>query len=106
VIRETRRKHPKDYLQAATRGEFALERRAVTARELPFEFMMNALRLCGGFPTRLYQERTGLALPGIQNHLLAAQRDGLLKVGLERIAPTIRGQRFLNELLRRFLPDE
>ena len=105
VVREVRRKHPRDYLQAAARGEFAIERRDVTAHELPFEFMMNALRLCEGFPTRLYQERTGLALAGIQGQLLAAQRDGLLEATLERIAPTQHGQRFLNALLRRFLPD-
>ena len=106
IVRETRRKHPREYLQAAARGEFALDRRAATDIELPFEFMMNALRLIEGFPTRLYQERTGLALAGIQNHLLAALRDGLLDVSLERIAPTPRGQRFLNTLLRRFLPDD
>lgn len=106
IVRETRRKHPRDYLQAAARGEFALERRSVSAGELPFEFMMNALRLCEGFQTRLYAERTGLALAGIQKLLLAAQREVLLNVSAEHIAPTARGQRFLNALLRRFLPDD
>ncbi len=105
VVREVRRKHPREYLQAAARGAFALERRTVTAEELPFEFMMNALRLCQGFPTRLYPERTGLSITGIQGQLLAAQRDGLLDVSAEQIAPTPMGQRFLNVLLRRFLPD-
>lgn len=103
VVRETRRKHPREYLDAAVRGEFALERRAVTREELPLEFMMNALRLCEGFATRLYTERTGLALAGIEAKLIKAQRDGLLEVNLERIAPTSRGQRFLNALLREFL---
>ena len=105
VVRETRRKHPREYLQAAARNEFALEHRAVTDRELPFEFMMNALRLIDGFPTRLYHERTGLALTGIQSQLLTARRDGLLTASREHIAPTLKGQRFLNALLRRFLPD-
>ena len=105
VVRETRRKHPREYLQAAARNEFALEHRAVTDRELPFEFMMNALRLIDGFPTRLYHERTGLALTGIQSQLLTARRDGLLTASREHIAPTLHGQRFLNALLRRFLPD-
>jgi putative oxygen-independent coproporphyrinogen III oxidase len=105
VVREVRRKHPREYLQAAARGAFALERRTVTAEELPFEFMMNALRLCQGFPTRLYPERTGLSITGIQGQLLTAQRDGLLDVSAEQIAPTPMGQRFLNVLLRRFLPD-
>ncbi|MFY9326712.1 MAG: radical SAM family heme chaperone HemW [Georgfuchsia sp.] len=105
VVRETRRKHPRDYLQAAASGEFALERYDVTAQELPFEFMMNALRLCEGFQTRLYPERTGLSLAGIQQKLLAAKRDGLLDITTECIIPTARGQRFLNVLLRNFLPD-
>lgn len=103
VVRETRRKHPRDYLAAAAHGEFALERREVTRQELPFEFMMNALRLCDGFSSRLYAERTGLALAGINAQLLNAQREGLLEVTPERIAPTLRGQRFLNALLREFL---
>lgn len=103
VIRETRRKHPRDYLQAAARGEFALERRSISAEELPFEFMMNTLRLCHGFPTRLFQERTGLSIAVVQQALLDAQREGLLQVSNERIAPTARGQRFLNALLRTFL---
>ncbi len=105
VVRETRRKHPREYLQAASRGEFALERAEVDPQELPFEFMMNALRLCDGFATRLYPERTGLALSGIQDRLITAQRDGLLQVSSDHIAPTAHGQRFLNALLRRFLSE-
>jgi putative oxygen-independent coproporphyrinogen III oxidase len=105
AVRETRRKNPRDYLQAAARGEFALERRDIAAKELPFEFMLNALRLCEGFQIRLYPERTGLAIAGIQKQILAAQREGLLDVSSEKITPTKQGQRFLNALLRRFLPD-
>ena len=104
VVRETRRKHPRDYLPAAARGEFALERREVTAHELPFEFMMNALRLCDGFETRLYAERTGLAIAGIRKQLMTAQSEGLLQISAEHIAPTLKGQRYLNALLRGFLP--
>lgn len=105
VIRETRRKHPRDYLQAAARGEFVLERRTVTSSELPFEFMLNALRLCDGFQTRLYPERTGLALAGIRQQLLAARHEGLLELSADHIAPTLKGQRYLNALLREFLPE-
>ena len=103
VIRETRRKHPRDYLDAAARGEFALDRRDIASRELPFEFMLNALRLCGGFNPRLFTERTGLSLSRLQRQLLNAQREGLLEVTRDHIAPTLRGQRFLNMLLREFL---
>lgn len=105
VVRETRRRHPRDYLDAAARGEFVTDRKTVGADELPFEFMMNALRLTEGFPVRLFVERTGLPLASIQDQLGAARRQGLLEVSAERIAPSAGGQRFLNQLLLGFLPD-
>ena len=105
VVREMRRKHPRDYLNGAQRGDFILERRNVTATELPFEFMMNALRLTEGFPSRLFDERTGLPLARVHAELLKAQRDGFIEVTAERITPTLRGQRFLNTLLQSFLRD-
>ena len=105
VVREMRRKHPRDYLDGAKRGDFIQERRNVTATELPFEFMMNALRLTEGFSSRLFDERTGLPLARVHTELLQAQRDGFIEVTAERITPTLRGQRFLNTLLQSFLRD-
>ena len=105
IVREMRRKHPRDYLDGAVRGDFVQERHEIAAADLPFEFMMNALRLCDGFPARLYAERTGLSLAGIREPLQAARHEGLLTTDAERIAPTARGRRFLNALLRMFLPD-
>jgi len=102
ILREMRRKHPADYL-AATQP--VAEQREVTTAELPFEFMMNALRLTGGFETRLFEERTGLSLAVMHEQLLAAQRDGLLAVTPQHVAPTLKGQRFLNALLGMFLAD-
>jgi hypothetical protein len=61
--------------------------------------MMNALRL-----PALFEARTTLPLIGIEATLRQAEADGLIERGLRQIAPTLRGQRFLNELLRRFLP--
>ncbi len=106
IVREVRRKHPRDYLAAAAQGDFVQERRTVGSDELPFEFMMNALRLTGGFPSHLFQERTGLPLSAIQAELSAAQRAGLLEMSAERIAPSAQGRRFLNQLLLGFLPDD
>jgi oxygen-independent coproporphyrinogen-3 oxidase len=105
IVREMRRKHPRDYLDGAGRGDFVQERREVRADELPFEFMMNALRLCDGFDTRLYTERTGLPLAALAAPLRQARDEGLLDLDAARMAPTIRGRRFLNALLRTFLPD-
>ena len=64
---------------------------------------MNALRLAEGFAPSLFEARTAQSLAGIRPQIMAAEADGLLTVGVERIAPTLRGRRFLNRLLERFL---
>jgi oxygen-independent coproporphyrinogen-3 oxidase len=66
--------------------------------------MMNALRLTGGFAASLFQERTGLPLHSIQRELELAEEKGLLTRDHQWIAPTLLGQRFLNDLLQIFLP--
>ena len=99
IVRESRRRHPRDYLG----GDFLQERHAPAAGDLPCEFMMNALRLTEGFPARLFEERTGLAISAASQALAEAERRGLLTTADGRIAPTRQGQRFLNELLQLFL---
>lgn len=106
IVREMRHKHPRVYLEGAAKGEFVQERRAVEASDLPGEFMMNALRLTGGFPSALFSERTGLPLSRLQNELLTAQRQELLEVTPEHMRPTLRGQRYLNRLLQIFLASD
>ena len=103
ITRETRRRHPREYLDAAAQGDFAQQRQPVGRAELPFEFMMNALRLNDGVPLGLFEERTGQSLASIGEPLLLAQRRGLLSVDNERLAPTAQGQRFLNDLLALFM---
>jgi oxygen-independent coproporphyrinogen-3 oxidase len=66
--------------------------------------MMNALRLNGGFDPALFESRTTLPLISIESELRQAEKEGLIERSALRIAPTTKGQRFLNELLRRFLP--
>jgi oxygen-independent coproporphyrinogen-3 oxidase len=82
----------------------AAEQRIIAPAELPFEFMLNALRLVEGFGVELFSERTGLSLVAIQDALGKAESQGLVERDLKRIRPTERGQRFLNELLALFLP--
>jgi coproporphyrinogen III oxidase-like Fe-S oxidoreductase len=77
----------------------------VSARDVPFEFMMNALRLNEGFDATLFTERTGLPLNAVLRQLEEAERRGLLVRDHQRIAPTPLGRRFLNDLLQMFLPD-
>ncbi|AKU14284.1 coproporphyrinogen III oxidase [Azoarcus sp. CIB] len=105
IVREMRHKHPTRYLDGAQRREFVQERREVGVAELPFEFMMNALRLTGGFPRRLLADRTGLPFAAIEAELIEARQRGLVQVDGDEIRPTEQGRRFLNDLLTLFLRD-
>ena len=94
--------------QAETAGGATVvqEQREVDATDLPFEFMLNALRLTDGFPVTLFQERTGLPLRTIERELDAAEQRGLLSRDHVAIRPTELGQRFLNDLQELFLADD
>ena len=99
VTRHERTKQPREYMEK----EPSFSERTVAPAELPFEFMLNALRLVEGFESRLFTERTGLPLAVIESELSHAESRGLLERDWQRIRPTARGQRFLNELLESFL---
>ena len=101
---QVRQRKPETYMRTALAGDALHERREVEAGELPFEFMLNALRLVEGFPAELFQRRTGLPLLAIEDELAQAEADGLLERSHATVRPTPKGQRFLNELLERFLP--
>lgn len=103
IIRQSRYKHPASYLQKTRTGEHIEREQILTPADLGFEFMMNALRLTEGFDTALFQERTGLPLSAVDQALSAAEAKGLIARDLVKIAPTLQGQRFLNELLQLFL---
>ena len=100
VTRHERVKQPREYLTAS--GD--VPERVIEAKELPFEFMLNALRLVAGFPADLFAARCGLpsslAEPGLQ----AAQDQGLIERDPRTIRPTEKGRRFLNDLVALFLP--
>jgi putative oxygen-independent coproporphyrinogen III oxidase len=100
IVRTTHTREPRRY-QAGT----PLALRTVQPEELPFEFMMNALRLTGGFDAALFETRTGLRFDQVAPTLVVLQARGLLEGVDGRWAPTPRGLRFLNELLLEFLPD-
>jgi oxygen-independent coproporphyrinogen-3 oxidase len=105
IVREVRVKHPRDYLRRAPNGEAVHERYEVARRELPLEFMMNALRLAEGFAVALFVERTGLQIAAVERALATAEERGLIERDHERIRPTALGRRFLNDLLELFLPN-
>jgi oxygen-independent coproporphyrinogen-3 oxidase len=103
VLRQARYKQPQAYIdQVAQRVPVQNESR-LTRDDLCFEFMMNALRLNGGFSAELFGERTSLPLLLIRSELEQAERRGLLARDLQRIAPTELGRKFLNDLLEIFL---
>lgn len=103
VFRETRARHPRAYLEAAGQGSFVQTRERVELEALPFEFMMNALRLLEGVPSKLFEARTGLPLSAIEAPWDEACERGLMVAEGERLAPTELGRRFLNDLLEIFL---
>ena len=83
-------KHPREYLDRAGAGEPVQQENTVTVADLPFEFMMNALRLIRGFPAWLFEERTGLPLLTVKRELEEAERRGLVSRTHKDIAPTLR----------------
>ena len=104
ILRQMRYKQPREYLQKTAAGAPVKEEHALSPKDLGFEFMMNALRLAEGFEVGLFAERTGLPISAVEQPLQEAVRRGLITRDHVRIAPTKRGQRFLNDLLQLFLP--
>ncbi len=100
VTRHSRIKQPKDYLSSEST---LAEQKEIPAAELPFEFMLNALRLVEGFPAALFQERTGLPLTMVEERLSRAESEGLIERDWQRIRPSEHGRRFLNDVIGLFL---
>jgi oxygen-independent coproporphyrinogen-3 oxidase len=100
VTRHERIKQPREYLTSTAEAA----QRVIAAKELPFEFMLNALRLIDGFPAELFTARSGLPLLVAEPGLKAAEGKGLIERTPRAIRPTDRGRRFLNDLLGLFLP--
>lgn len=77
----------------------------VTRADLPFEYMLNALRLTGGFKLQDFSDRTGLAITAIQKGLAEAESKGLIERDFVSVRPTTRGMDFLSDLQSLFLAD-
>ncbi len=103
ITREMRFKQPTVFMERAMLGDAIQERLTIAVRELPFEFMMNALRLTEGFPIALFAERTGLPINVITRELDLAESKGLIQRDHVQIKPTEKGRLFLNDLLALFL---
>ncbi|MEN9314882.1 MAG: hypothetical protein RIS35_1275, partial [Pseudomonadota bacterium] len=103
ILRQARYRHPQRYVEAAMHGNAVETQRELAPEDLPFEFMLNALRLVDGVPTPSFSERTGLPITAISRRLEAAVRRGLLDPDPALIRATPLGLRFLNDLQQTFL---
>ncbi|WP_127803386.1 radical SAM family heme chaperone HemW [Hydrogenophaga sp. NH-16] len=104
VVRQVRAREPRLYMDKAMAGDAVVGVEEVARRDLPFEYMLNALRLREGFSLTDFSARTGLPLSAIDGAL----REGLAKGWLAQdgvwVAPTTRGFDFLSDLQSLFLP--
>ncbi|RBA58237.1 radical SAM family heme chaperone HemW [Stutzerimonas zhaodongensis] len=102
IRRHWKTRLPKDYLDPAKR--FRAGNKQLARDELPFEFLMNVLRLTDGVPSLLFTQRTGLSLDLLAEGRRDAEARGLLEPDPQRLVATPKGQLFLNDLLQLFLP--
>jgi oxygen-independent coproporphyrinogen-3 oxidase len=105
IERQARQRHPDNWMRAALARDAThlTERRQLKTAELPFEFMLNALRLEKGVASTLYTERCGVPIASMNKALLLATQKGLLVDDPLRLQATELGWRFLNELQALFL---
>lgn len=103
IERETRHRNPLAYMEEMETAAQALEVRKLAVKELPFEFMLNALRLIDGVPESWFLERCGRPLSDLQKPLKLAVEKGLLETQPGFFKPTELGFRFLNDLQALFL---
>jgi putative oxygen-independent coproporphyrinogen III oxidase len=103
IVRQVRYREPALYMDNALAGQPVSQDGEVSRADLPFEFMLNALRLRDGFAPAQFTERTGLALSAIEQPLQQAERKGLIERDLAWIQPTERGFDFLSDLQALFL---
>ncbi len=105
IVRQVRLRDPRLYMEKAVLGQAMAQETEVGRADLPFEFMLNALRLRQGFSLAEFSERTGLAITAIQAGLQEAEAKGLIARDFQRVWPTERGFDFLSDLQTLFLND-
>ena len=103
IVRQVRWREPAMYIDKALAGQALSNEHAVAADQLPLEYMMNALRLAGGFELARFAERTGQSVAVIDAALQRAQAQGLIEREGAWVRPTPRGFDFLSDLQAMFL---
>jgi putative oxygen-independent coproporphyrinogen III oxidase len=103
VVRQVKLREPRLFMEKALAGDALAQKTEVGRADLPFEFMLNALRLREGFALQDFTDRCGLPLTAIQKPLEEAEQKGWITRDLARVKPTTRGFDFLNDLQALFL---
>jgi oxygen-independent coproporphyrinogen-3 oxidase len=103
VLRQVRWREPAAYMQHALAGNAVSNQHEVTRGDLPFEYMLGALRLREGFALDDFGARTGLPPSAVQAALAQAQAKGLVTIESGQVRPTVRGFDFLSDLQAMFL---
>ena len=103
ITRRWKTRHPRAYLDAAAGPARIGADQHVSAQELPFEYMLNALRLIDGVPASQFSQRTGLPLTRIAPLLTRARQRGWLIENADHLKTTALGQRFLNDVISAFI---
>lgn len=104
VVRQTRLRNPERYMEHALQGRAVAQERIVPAADLPFEFLLNALRLTQGFAVASFEHCTGHSIRDIEPQLETAVRQGWMVYDGTQAQPTRRGLDFLSDLQSLFLP--
>jgi putative oxygen-independent coproporphyrinogen III oxidase len=106
VLRQVRWREPAQYMREAIASNAVSNQHEVARRDLPFEYMMNALRLRDGFALQRFGERTGLPLSAVLPALQRARDQGLIEwdEAKDEVRPSVRGFDFLSDLQALFLP--
>ena len=104
IARQSNERHPDAYMEKIFRdGHALIEERILGKEDLPFEYMLNVLRLIDGVPTPQFKERTGLEITSINSTLEVATRKKLLDDDPRFIKPSSLGMQYLNDLQMLFL---
>ena len=106
ILRTVKPKQPREYQEQVLRASSSAvigENSFILPKDLPFEFMLNALRLNEGFTVRDYRRQTGLGMESVLANLAQGEERGLLVHQADVWRPTELGRRFLNDLQGGFL---
>jgi oxygen-independent coproporphyrinogen-3 oxidase len=106
ILRTVRHRLPDRFTRLAGDAGVITERKVLTDTDIVLEFMMNALRLAGGFTHELFESRTGIPVGGIMDVLASASDKGWLEVNQTEVKPTAAGRNYLNNLLQCFMSDQ